>query len=102
MPMGQRRPACGRRRFVAVAALTIAAALGSAAPVSVLAQAYPARPVRLMVGAPPGGGTDIVARMLGDKLGEAMKQSFVVENRPGASNTIAADLTAKSPPDGYT
>jgi len=102
MTMGERRPALGRRRFVAVAALTIAAALGSAAPVSVLAQAYPARPVRLMVGAPPGGGTDIVARMLGDKLGEAMKQSFVVENRPGASNTIAADLTAKSPPDGYT
>ena len=58
--------------------------------------------MKLEVGAPAGGGTDIVARMLGDKLGESMKQSFVVDNRPGASNTIAADFTAKSPPDGYT
>ena len=54
------------------------------------------------MGAPAGGGTDIVARMLGEKLGESLKQSFVVENRPGASNTIAADFTAKSAPDGYT
>jgi tripartite-type tricarboxylate transporter receptor subunit TctC len=66
------------------------------------AQGYPSKPVKLEVGAPAGGGTDIVARMLGDKLGESMKQSFVVDNRPGASNTIAADFTAKSPPDGYT
>ena len=55
-----------------------------------------------MVGASPGGGTDIVARMLGKELAETMKQPFVVENKPGASNTIAADITAKSPPDGYT
>jgi tripartite-type tricarboxylate transporter receptor subunit TctC len=54
------------------------------------------------VGASPGGGTDIIARMLAEKFSEAFKQSFVVENRPGASNTIAADLTAKAPPDGYT
>jgi tripartite-type tricarboxylate transporter receptor subunit TctC len=66
------------------------------------AQSWPARPVKLMVGASPGGGTDIVARMLGEKLGESLKQPFVVDNRPGASNTIAADVTAKSPPDGYT
>ncbi len=65
-------------------------------------QAYPSKSVRLEVGAPAGGGTDIVARMLGDKLGESLKQPFVVENRPGASNTIAADFTAKSAPDGYT
>ena len=63
-------------------------------------QAYPSKSVRLEVGAPAGGGTDIVARMLGDKLGESLKQPFVVENRPGASNTIAADFTAKSAPDG--
>ena len=60
------------------------------------------KPVKLMVGASPGGGTDIVARMLGKDLAETMKQPFVVENKPGASNTIAADITAKSPPDGYT
>jgi tripartite-type tricarboxylate transporter receptor subunit TctC len=64
--------------------------------------AYPSKPVRIMVGANAGGGTDIIARMLADKFAEAWKQPFVVENRPGASNTIAADLTAKAPPDGYT
>jgi tripartite-type tricarboxylate transporter receptor subunit TctC len=55
-----------------------------------------------MVGANAGGGTDIVARMLAEKLAESMKGTFVVENKPGASNTIAADLTAKAPPDGHT
>jgi Uncharacterized protein conserved in bacteria len=63
---------------------------------------YPTRTVRLMVGANAGGGTDIVARMLAEKLAESTKGTFVVENKPGASNTIAADLTAKAPPDGHT
>ena len=63
---------------------------------------YPNKPVRIMVGANAGGGTDVIARMLADKFNEAWKQPFVVENRPGASNTIAADLTAKAAPDGYT
>ena len=63
---------------------------------------YPTKPVRLMVGASPGGGTDIIARMLGEKLTESLKGTYVVENKPGASNTIAADLTAKAPPDGHT
>lgn len=66
------------------------------------AQQWPTKPVRIMVGASPGGGTDIIARLLAEKLGEAFKQPFVVENRPGASNTIAADITAKAPPDGTT
>ncbi len=64
--------------------------------------AYPTRPVKILVGASPGGGTDVIARMLADKFGESLKQPFVVENRPGASNTIAADITAKAAPDGYT
>ena len=63
---------------------------------------YPQKTVRIMVGANAGGGTDIIARMLAEKFAEALKQPFVVENRPGASNTIAADLTAKAPADGYT
>ena len=67
-----------------------------------LAQSYPTKPVRIMVGASAGGGTDIIARMLADKFAESMKQPFVVENRPGASNTIAADITAKASKDGYT
>ena len=69
---------------------------------AVLAQPYPGKAVRVMVGASPGGGTDIIARMLADKFAERLKQPFIVENRPGASNTIAADVTAKAAPDGYT
>ena len=67
-----------------------------------LAQTYPVKPVRIMVGANAGGGTDIIARVLAEKYQAALGQPFVVENRPGASNTIAADLTAKAAPDGYT
>lgn len=64
--------------------------------------AYPTKPVKIMVGASAGGGTDIVARMLAEKFGAAFKESFIVDNRPGASNTIAADVTAKAPADGHT
>jgi tripartite-type tricarboxylate transporter receptor subunit TctC len=67
-----------------------------------LAQAWPDKPLRIMVGASPGGGTDILARLLAEKMGPALKQSIVVENRPGASNTIAAEMTAKAAPDGLT
>ncbi len=73
-----------------------------ATPLLGLAQNYPTKPVRIMVGANAGGGTDIIARMLAEKMGEGFKGSFVVENKPGASNTIAADLTAKAPADGHT
>ena len=78
--------------------LTSLLAVGTA-----LAQEYPlAKPVKILVGATAGGGTDILARMLADKFGQAMKQSFVVENKPGAANTLAADAAAKAPKDGYT
>ena len=86
-----------RRLLVGAATAILLATAGGVA-----AQAYPNKPVRIMVGAPPGGGTDVIARMLADKFGESLKQSFIVENRPGASNTIAADLTARATPDGYT
>jgi tripartite-type tricarboxylate transporter receptor subunit TctC len=79
--------------------LAVTLAIASAAA---LAQPYPNRSVRIMVGASAGGGTDIIARVLADKFADSMKQPFVVENRPGASNTIAADLTAKASPDGHT
>jgi tripartite-type tricarboxylate transporter receptor subunit TctC len=72
------------------------------APLAVLAQGYPAKTVRIMVGANAGGGTDIIARLLAEKFADGLKGTFVVENKPGASNTIAADLTAKAPADGYT
>ena len=80
-----------------------ALALLALVAVPALAQSdYPNKPVRIMVGANAGGGTDVIARMLAEKFAESLKQPFVVENRPGASNTIAADLTAKAPADGHT
>jgi tripartite-type tricarboxylate transporter receptor subunit TctC len=67
-----------------------------------LAQGYPARPVRLIVPFAPGGFTDVVARILGQKLSVAMGQQFVVENKAGAGSTIGTDFVAKAAPDGYT
>ena len=69
---------------------------------SVFAQAYPARPVKVIVPWPPGQATDIAARMVAQKLQEQMGQAFVVENRPGAGGSIGTDVAAKSPADGYT
>ena len=76
----------------------LAAALLS---VNVCAQEYPNRPVRLVVPFAAGGPTDVVARILGQELGEQFKQSFVVENKPGASGMIGQDFASKSAPDGY-
>src|SRR5690242_17944243 len=69
---------------------------------SASAQSYPAKPVRLLVGFAPGGGTDIIGRLLAQKLTERWSEPVVVENRLGASGNIAAELVAKSAPDGYT
>ena len=66
------------------------------------AQTYPNRAVRVVVGFPPGGGTDILARVLAPQLSQSLGQPFVVENRPGATTNIASDLVAKSAPDGHT
>src|SRR5713101_7593484 len=65
-------------------------------------EAWPARPVRLIVPSSPGGGTDVYARILAQALGESLKQQFIVENRPGASGNIGAAAAAKSAADGYT
>lgn len=80
-------------------ALLAAACAFTAAPA--LAQDWPSKPVRILVGSAPGGGTDAMARAVADRLGPLLKQAVVVENRPGASNTLAADVTAKST-DGHT
>src|SRR5213594_1642901 len=63
---------------------------------------YPSRPVRLLVPIPPGGGPDIVARLIAPKLSDAFGQPVVVENRVGGNGNLAGELVAKSPPDGYT
>ena len=84
---------------------TCAALIGLVATLSApaaFAQNYPNRPVRILAGFPPGGGTDITARILAVKLSEYWGQQVIVENRAGASGTIAADLVAKSAADGYT
>ena len=72
-----------------------------AAPLPALAQAWPAKPIRLIVPFAPGGTTDIVARAVGDRLGRELGQPVIIENRAGGGGTIGADFVAKSPPDGY-
>jgi tripartite-type tricarboxylate transporter receptor subunit TctC len=90
-------------KFTALSALCASAILLATSTAHAQSAAnYPSKPVKIMVGASAGGGTDIIARMLAEKFNDGLKGTFVVENRPGASNTIAADLTAKAAPDGHT
>ena len=85
-----------------VAAAMLSSLLAIALPASAQTSPWPSKPVRIMVGASAGGGTDIVARMLAERYQAAFGQPFVIENRPGAGNTIAADVAAHAPPDGHT
>jgi len=87
-----------RRRFLQLAA----GATALAAPCIAGAQAYPTRPVRIIVGYPPGGPTDLAARLIGQWLSERLGQPFIVENRPGAATNIATDAVVRAPADGYT
>ena len=73
-----------------------------AASAAATAQSYPAKPVKIIVPAQPGGGLDLVGRTIGDQLSRAMEQSFVIENAAGAGGSIAAMTVARAAPDGYT
>ena len=88
-----------RRQF-----LRLAAGAGAVPPISKMtwAQAYPARPVRIIVGYPSGGSNDILARLMAQWLSERMGQQFVIENRPGAGTNIATEAVVRAAPDGYT
>jgi tripartite-type tricarboxylate transporter receptor subunit TctC len=88
-----------RRRILSLAAG--AAALPAVSRIS-WAQAYPTRPVRIIVGFPAGGGTDIVTRIVGQWLSERLDQPFIIENRPGASSNIATETVVRASADGYT
>jgi len=88
-----------RRRFLHLAAGAVAL---QAVPHVASAQTYPTRPVRLIVGFPPGGSAEIIARLMGQWLSERFRQPFVIENRPGAGSNIAAEVVARAHPDGYT
>lgn len=80
----------------------VAAAVAVAGSGAVLAQAYPSKPIKLVVPFPPGGTTDILARAVGGELSKAWGQQVIIDNRPGAGGNIGSEIVAKSPPDGYT
>ena len=88
-----------RRKFLHLAASATALSLTSR---FAWAQSYPTRPVRLIVGAVPGSAPDVIARLIAQSLAERLGQSFIVENRSGASGNLATEAVARAPPDGYT
>ena len=88
-----------RRKFLHLAAA--AAALPAMSRIA-RAQAYPWRPVRIIVPYPPGGGTDIIGRLIGQWLSERLGQPIIVDNRPGAGGNIGTEIGVRAPPDGYT
>ena len=88
-----------RRQFLHLASVAVALPALSR---NARAQAYPSKPLRWIVGFPPGGGADTVARVMGNWLSERLGQPIIVENRPGAGTNIAVQAVVNSPPDGYT
>ena len=87
-----------RRKFLRLTAGAVALPV---LPRRAWAQSYPARPVRIIVGFPPGGGVDIMARLIGQSLSERLNEQFIVENRPGAGSNIGTEAVVHATPDGY-
>ncbi|WP_311220994.1 MULTISPECIES: tripartite tricarboxylate transporter substrate binding protein [unclassified Acidovorax] len=96
------KPALPRIRLAVAGAALAALALASVPSVAVAQAAYPAKPIRLIVPFPPGGGTDMIARTVAQKLADQNQWTVVVDNRPGAGGNLGVDAAAKSAPDGYT
>src|SRR5215831_19484194 len=82
--------------------LTTGAAAGAAVPRFAMAQNYPVRPVRILVGFAAGGPTDILGRLVGQRLSERLRPQFIVEPRPGAGSNLATEAVVRAPADGYT
>src|SRR5271154_5396691 len=97
MNLRRRRQIDRRTLVLGAAAISVAAKCSAVAD-----EAYPTRPVHFIVPSGPGSGTDIITRILGDKLSQRWGQAVIVENRDGASGFIGTELTVKAPPDGYT
>ena len=104
LPRATRRSLCALLAFVNFAALGTLGTLGTLAPLGTqaLAQAWPAKPIRIILQFPPGGSTDVVARILGEAMSQSLGQPVLVENKPGADGAIAGDAVARAAPDGYT
>jgi len=92
----------GLEAFIGVLSALLLFALILAAPAAGAQEPYPSRPIRLVVGFPPGGSTDVLARIFATRFSEQMPQRMTIDNRPGAGANVAADNVAKSPPDGYS
>jgi tripartite-type tricarboxylate transporter receptor subunit TctC len=90
------------KQTILTCAAVMLVAIGAAADAQPTAINWPQRPVRIVVGFPPGGGIDVVARLLAVKLSDSLGQQFVVDNRPGANGILGTDIVAKAPPDGHT
>ena len=91
-----------RRRLMSVAVCAAVCLAGFAVPMTASAQDYPSKPIRLVLPFPPGGVTDLLARALSEKLSQRLGQPVIVDNRPGAGTTLASDIVARAPADGYT
>ncbi|MDH5264905.1 MAG: tripartite tricarboxylate transporter substrate-binding protein, partial [Betaproteobacteria bacterium] len=90
------------RSMTRAAAVLVAAILAIGASPGAMAQAYPSKTVKILVGFAPGGAMDIVARTVGQKMAEGLGQTVIIENKPGAASNIAIRQLIESPPDGYT
>ena len=91
-----------RRAIAAFISATAAGTLGSAMVAPAMAQAFPSKPIRIVVPYPPGGSSDIIARAISQGLSEALGQSVIVENKPGANGNLGAEFVARAAPDGHT